>query len=204
MMAQKVVWAILCFSLCCWLTYMLAINLVHGSLKHWKRLRHCSWKVVLECMAMLFGILVIAAILVLFLPWMRWSWVTLIMPRSEGSIGGTNLLFLPIRVKWFGEFFLILLFMNIPMIAYMEEYIFRSGTEDWTDGWIRSILFGLVHCIAGTPVCAAFLLPFVGLWLTHHYFRGGTKRSTLYHTVYNMVAIGFATVLLVIIRFGHG
>ena len=63
-------------------------------------------------------------------------------------------------------------------------------------GWIvRSITFGLVHCIIGVPIGVGLALSLAGVWFTIQYIKGGLDRSTLYHSAYNL---NIALIVLVV------
>ncbi len=55
--------------------------------------------------------------------------------------------------------------LAVPLLARQEELWFRSGTEtsSLVETLARSLLFGLVHVLAGVPVAAALALSVPGL-----------------------------------------
>jgi len=112
--------------------------------------------------------------------------------------GGGNVLLAGIGWKWYTLAFLPVLLIALPRLAKYEEELFRKGTLDWQDGIFRSTVFGLLHLIMFIPLGAAFALIISGLWYTHHYFKGGVERSTVYHATYNTILVGaiFIAVLL--------
>ena len=119
-----------------------------------------------------------------WVPILRFSWLYLI-PGHSGP--ASNLILIPATIKFFGPIFLLILVFNLPLMARNEELMFRDGTLGWRDGCIRSVKFGLVHCLVGVPICAGLALILSGLWFTKQYFAGGVDRSTLYHTTYNLI-----------------
>ncbi len=114
----------------------------------------------------------------------RWSWIMLFATKDDQ---GTNLNLAGTQIPFFGPIFMVLLLLNFPRLARYEEEEFRDGTKDWKDAIPRSIKFGLWHCLVGVPLCGGILLAIPGFWFTRQYFRGGVDRSTLYHSVYNMI-----------------
>lgn len=84
-----------------------------------------------------------------------------------------------------------ILLPGLAHAAYVEECTYRQGTKTWTDAFIRSAKFGLAHpfFLPMLPIGLALPLSAVGLWLTIHYWRGGLSRSTMYHSLYNLIAI---------------
>jgi len=107
-----------------------------------------------------------------------------------GSKSGGNIIF---SVQ--SLLYLPLLAAAIPSLAHAEEALFREGTVNWASAVPRSLLFGLAHVVMLVPLSALLCLALNGLWYTRHYFRGGVKRSTAYHAMYN-----HQIVLLVFLR----
>lgn len=124
-------------------------------------------------------------------PFFDWSWASLI-GKSPINIG-----LIPIKVKYLGLVFLILLILNLPTYALVEEEIFRAGTDNWVEGIWRSLLFGLAHCLSGISLGAGLAVSVTGLWLTHCYFVGGVQYAALHHTTYNIILIAALFLLLV-------
>jgi hypothetical protein len=91
-----------------------------------------------------------------------------------------------------------MLLFSLPTIAQWEEKMFREGTMSWQQAIFISLLFGFVHMLVGVPLCAAIVLSFNGLWLTHWYFVGGIQLSTLHHAAYDMIVVGVLLVGCVI------
>lgn len=95
------------------------------------------------------------------LPILNWSWAKLL-----GSEGG-NVNLIGFQYLWFAPIFALLLIAALPLLAKAEEDIFREGTRDWGNAVLRSVLFGLVHVVAGIPIGAALALSIAGLWFTY-------------------------------------
>lgn len=128
---------------------------------------------------------------------MEWSWLSLLASPSSHETG-TNLNLAGAQIPYFGILFLALLFVNLPRLARYEEEEFREGTRDWRHAIPRSLGFGLAHCFVGVPLGAGFALAIPGLWFTLQYFKGGVSRSTLYHSVSNMIVLLVVTVFVII------
>lgn len=116
-----------------------------------------------------------------YIPALGWSLATLFRKRE------ININILPLRMKYFGPVFLLLLVMNAPLISYLEELGFREGLTSWYAGIFWCVLFGFTHCLTGVSISAGLAIGVVGLWFTHQYFLGGVALSTLHHTSYNLV-----------------
>ena len=76
----------------------------------------------------------------------------------------------------------------LPLIVRWEEEIFRGGTDNWTDGIIRSVLFGLMHFVAGfVPLGAAIALSLAGIVLTQVYMTAGLDAAVTLHLAYDSI-----------------
>lgn len=112
--------------------------------------------------------------------------------------------------------FLVLLFVAIPFLARIEERIFRAGYLKTRQIVKRSVMFGLVHCVAGVPIGVGIALILSGFFYAHKYResylkeisrhknRGRARKeallvSTTYHACYNtvIVAVGCVGILVV-------
>lgn len=164
--------------------------------KHW----HHFKAIRLSTIACNFLVLVAVALSGYYLsvtfPLLNGSWLHLLPISQNGE--ATNLAAAPMQLPWVGPIFFVLFLLNIPYFASMEESLFRKGTRSWPDALLRSLAFGLVHCIMGVTVAMGLALSIGGLWFSWNYFRGGEERSTLHHATYNLIAIGlFALAVLI-------
>lgn len=82
-----------------------------------------------------------------------------------------------------------LLFINLPAIVTIEELIFRQGTNNWQEGILRSIVFGLVHFAMGVPVLGLIDSILAGLTLTAFYFVGGLDAAISFHLAIDVVIL---------------
>lgn len=126
------------------------------------------------------------------LPILGWSWSALV------TNNGSNINLIGLQFAWFAPFFALLLIVVLPLLAQFEEHTFRAGTFDWKHGIKRSIVFGLVHTLAGISLGFALALIIAGLWFTRQYFKGGVERSTAYHTAWNLTLVGLLTTFVVV------
>ncbi len=155
-----------------------------------------NFLVALCIIAICIGLMELSSIL-------KWSWFSLFNTRNEltGEIiehQGENINVTPMKVKYLGPVFAILLALNLPQFAHIEEVWFREGTRSWQHGLILSFIFGMLHCLVGVPLAAGLALSVAGLWFTHQYFIGGVELSTVHHTTYNLIliSVGFAFIIL--------
>lgn len=132
---------------------------------------------------------------------MRWTWFCLFMhdiPDNVDKPKGGNVNFLPLQVRWLGLVCLPLLFVNLPTFAMVEEQIFRAGIDNWGNGIICSIVFGLVHCLVGVPIGCGLAISISGVWFTHQYMNKGVELSAAHHTMYNTILLFIAAVFIVV------
>lgn len=142
------------------------------------------------------------AILSLDLPLLTWGWFSLVAAATgDPSSAATNVVVVPLAIPVLAVPFLALLIWVLPDLAAVEERVFRAGTSNWLDGLRRSFTFGLAHLMMGIPIGAVVPLTVAGLWLTHHYFKGGVARSTRYHLAYNLFLVLVATLVFVVLPF---
>ena len=128
---------------------------------------------------------------------LRWSWLMLLQsPKDKTPV--TNLNLAGANIPYFGIFFLLMLFLNLPRLARREEEMFREGTKDWPDAVPRSLKFGLMHCLVGVPIGFGLCLAIPGMWFTRQYFQGGVDKATLYHAVNNMLIVGLLIIVMVL------
>ena len=123
----------------------------------------------------------------------KWSWLSLFKSSyrqsSDEETRAANIYLMPLRVKYFGIVYGVLLFLNLPALAMQEEQLFRAHTDNWAEGLLISLAFGLAHCIVGVPIGAGFAITIAGVWFTHLFFIGGVEFSALHHTTYNLILV---------------
>ncbi len=151
----------------------------------WSIFYGCRLKSICESFVV-FVVLVVPLFVLFHVPVLNWSILNVLVPRGDSARIGTNLYLLPLNLPWIGWIFMALLVFNIPLLAYIEEDIFRRGTETTWDVIRRSLKFGFVHCLIGLPLCAGLMLSLMGFWYTYHYFKGGTVRAAMYHALHNL------------------
>lgn len=179
------------------------IAFVMGSMipnRHRRTTAHRVWRVVrplmvLQALPIVVGT-VIAAGLLMQVPGLGWSWLSLFATGAPTS--GQNVSFAPLSVPWLAPFFVIGFLWLLPLFALIEERVFRAGTGSWTEGVVRSVIFGLVHCLVGVPLGVGIALTLPGLWFTRQYFRKGVLWSAAHHTSYNLWAFGFLLLAVVV------
>ncbi len=159
-----------------------------------------------------------------------WSLGTLF---GIGSEAGRNTATIGLLTPWLLPFYAPILAFALPILAWIEELVFRQGTRGWRDALWRSLIFGLVHLTAGVSLGPCLALTGPGLVFTIVYFRAmhdprqqehlaqlpawardtlapdpsppmyGVFRATQAHFVYNALAIGLLVVVVLFSASSH-
>jgi hypothetical protein len=124
-------------------------------------------------------------------PLSQFSWLQLLASKENPEAGGNLMVSGAMQVPILGIPFFMLLLLNLPRLARYEEDAFRRGTKDWKDAILRSLKFGFMHCLVGVPLAYGLGLSVGGMWFTWHYFKGGVRRSTTVHALYNAALVTF-------------
>lgn len=124
---------------------------------------------------------------------LKWGWTSFL--HSDGSTSNVNLI--GFSYVWFAPIFAVLIIIAMPLLTLTEEQIFRKGTGGVASVLIRSLIFGLIHMVAGISLGFALALTIPGIWFTYQYKKGGVKRSAAYHLAWNYLLISLLLVALV-------
>ncbi len=184
------------------MTYALIAGIVRDEerVKSFHVLSQITVLMVLQNFLVIATVIIAHEALTHVVPSFRWSLYSLFRKKKSESREPVqqegNIHFLAMDVMYFGPVYLILFAFNLPRLAVMEEEMFRQGTESWVDGVLRSICFGLAHCLVGVPISAGLAITIGGLWFTHQYFIGGVELSTIHHTTYNLIAVSVIFLIL--------
>jgi hypothetical protein len=153
-----------------------------------------TWALILAGDIAAIGILILAAVGSTYAPpWLSYSWLMLLAPKNQ-PVQATNQMLAGAQIPLFGVVFVIILMLNLPRLAALEEDEFREGTKDWKDAIPRSLKFGLMHMIVGVPLWCGLALAIPGMWFTSQYFKGGVSRSTMAHALYNFMLASLLSV----------
>lgn len=79
--------------------------------------------------------------------------------------------------RWLRWPFAALLLWNLPVLAMLEEFIFRHGLGQWPthgagDVLVRSVGFGLVHTVASLNLRGGITQAVLGFWFSYQYLGG--------------------------------
>lgn len=121
---------------------------------------------------------------------LKWGWTSFL--HSDGSTSNINMI--GFSYLWYVPVFATLIILAMPHLTMLEEVTFRHGSKGFKSIMIRSLIFGLVHMIAGISLGFALALTIPGLWFSYQYKKGGIERSAAYHLVWN-----YAIVLVLLI-----
>ncbi|MFC1703040.1 hypothetical protein ACFLZO_01090 [Patescibacteria group bacterium] len=136
-------------------------------------------------------------------PIFRWRPANLFIKTKSVTTGaavGGSLMVNAMKARFVGILVTIMMLLNLPIIATLEEFIFREGTADWTDAVWRSALFGLAHFATNLPLGAALSIGLVGMWFSHWYLLGGIELSSVAHFSYILLILGLVSPQILI---GH-
>ncbi len=161
---------------------------------NWEVFSNISASIIIQNALVIFVVSKVFVNLTKVAPFFNWSWFSLFTSKDpetgeETPYDGGNIHLIPSKMKYFGFVFLIILMINVPQYAYLEEKLFREGTVSWQHGLLLSFIFGMAHCIVGVPLGAGLAISIAGLWFTHQYFVGGVGLSTVHHTTYNLILV---------------
>ena len=165
--------------------------------------RNVRWRHVWPVPLLLATVIAIASGLFL-IPGMSWGWWSM-LGGSGNPVFGNSDLTTGTPWEWIVPLaFAALLLPALPLWAYAEERVFRTGAEGWSNrhrAW-KVLQFGLIHAVVGIPIGAAlalstggayFMRVYLRNWSTSHDRNEATIESTTAHTVYN------AMILLVLV-----
>jgi len=130
-------------------------------------------------------------------PVLAWKPSDLFFRPRAGAGGESSLLLTAMRAKFIGPIVTLLLLVNLPVIAMLEEFIFRQGTDGWTGAVWRSALFGLAHLGMNIQLGASLAIGCIGLWFSAWYFRGGLELAAAVHFAYILPIVALGAVGLV-------
>ena len=103
-----------------------------------------------------------------------------------------NLALIPVESRLWLPYSALLAFC-IPLLAFLEECIFRYGTVTWVRGiLIGGLVFGFLHLISLVSVRMAIYLTVVGLVFVEVYMTYGLIAVFVLHASYNLLALGSA------------
>jgi hypothetical protein len=161
----------------------------------WARLNRDFWEKLLDLSPSVMGTVAIAsALLVPWLdrlderiksigrPWLLWS------------VFSRNINFIPMDYPLFRVPFIVLLYFNLPVLAWIEEMVFRHNwvvhpTSGFLDAAWRSVIFGALHVVGGAKTGSVLPLTLAGMWLSWHYLHGGVQMATIAHLSFNATSL---------------
>jgi hypothetical protein len=145
---------------------------------------------------------------VLLVPGLGWGWWTALGGNGNPIFGSSDSTAGTVWEWLIPLVFICLLVPALPLFAYAEEQLFRTGAEDWSPrrrAW-KVLQFGMVHALIGIPVGVAFALSAGGAYFMACYLRSyrahgdrreATLESTRAHTAYNAIIIGVVVAAVV-------
>jgi hypothetical protein len=127
-----------------------------------------------------FGVLFNQKLKALDWSWLEWS------PWHVKS----NLALLPLKHKFLWGPYGLMLGACMPLLALIEEAIFRNGTNGWVRGVLwGAVAFGLFHLLSCVSIRMTLYLTLVGAILVQVYMLDGLMAVFVVHACYNLLAL---------------
>lgn len=169
--------------------------------------RRVRWPHVWPVPLLLTTVIVVATALVQ-IPGLSWGWWSMLGGNGNPVFGSSDATTGTVWEWLIPAIFISLLLPALPLFAYAEERIFRSGAEDWSPGKraLKCVQFGMVHALIGIPIGAAMALSIGGAYFMRVYLRqyrvalsrrDATLESAAAHTAYNAIVITMVVVAIV-------
>ncbi|OYX43747.1 hypothetical protein B7Y94_00835 [Candidatus Saccharibacteria bacterium 32-49-12] len=110
-----------------------------------------------------------------------------------------NTIYGPLKHKWLGWPYAIMLACCIPVLALAEELIFREFAHQF--GLLALLLvsgpiFGLIHMSSGANVRRVICISLMGLAMAGVYLMIGLSGVFVFHASYNLIALGWVIIQL--------
>lgn len=142
------------------------------------------WLIVLALLVLLSGVALNNTLQKFDMRWLEWS------PFSKKA----NAIYGPLHHKRLGWLYAALLLFCMPLLALIEEVIFRYAAGQF--GLVVLLVvsgpvFGLVHISSGVSVRMSLYLSLVGLAMAGIYLGTGLLGVFVFHASYNLIAISF-------------
>jgi membrane protease YdiL (CAAX protease family) len=105
----------------------------------------------------------------------------------------SNLNFRPLLHPWMRYPFAALLLYNLPILAMLEEFIFRHGglgphpVQSWQDVLVSSLLFGLFHGVMSWNLRGGILQTAMGFWFSYVYLSSGASEPLVYASFHHFM-----------------
>lgn len=151
------------------------------SLHLYKLLRPYHLILSILCLVLVFG-------LATLISWMdssflNWSWLDLAAASDDDEAISGNTIAYAFKYLGTAVLFYGMLVCFLPLLALIEEVIFRRGSHSWRKTLLRSLIFGLIHVTAGASIGTSLLvLSVLGVVLAREYFDG-LRASAWVHMV---------------------
>lgn len=158
-------------------------------------LHHIGWRHVWP-VPLLLTVVIVAATALMQVPGLSWGWWTMLGGEGNPVFGSSDTTAGTVWEWVIPLVFMCLLLPALPLFAYAEERLFRSGAEGWPPRKraLKILQFGMIHAVIGIPLGAALALSLGGAYFMWVYLRAerrthsrwaATLESTTAHTVYN-------------------
>lgn len=126
---------------------------------------------------------IVAATALARIPGMQWGWWSAL--GGEGNpVFGSNTSTIGTVWEWLiPAVFMVMLVPALPLFAYAEERMFRSGAEHWNPRRraLKIVQFGLIHALIGIPIGTALALSIGGAYFMFAYLRSYRATPSTHH-----------------------
>ncbi|MDO8390712.1 MAG: hypothetical protein Q7V57_09505 [Actinomycetota bacterium] len=161
--------------------------------------RNAGWRHVWPVPLLLAAVIATATV-IMSVPGLDWGWWSAIGGDGNPVFGSSTATTGTVWEWLIPLAFMALLLPALPLFAYAEERLFRTGAEVWSHRRraLKVVQFGLVHALIGIPIGAALALSLGGAYFMWAYLRRfaiardrteATVESATAHTVYNFVIV---------------
>jgi len=169
--------------------------------------RTIRWRHLWPVPFVLVAVSAVATLLLQF-PVLSWGWWSALGGAGTPLLGSSNETVGTVWEWLIPLVFIALLSPALPLWAYAEEQMFRSGAQLWSKRRraLKTAQFGMIHAIVGIPLGVAAALSIGGAYFMFAYLRRfrvacdqyeATLESTRAHTAYNGLIIMLVVALVV-------
>lgn len=166
------------------------------------------WRHIWPVPIVLTGVIILATALVQ-IPGLDWGWWSAFGGEGNPVFGSSKSTAGTLWEWLVPAVFMVLLIPALPLFAYAEERMFRTGAQAWsrTRRAVKVVQFGLVHALIGIPIGTALALSIGGSYFMWSYLREfrvsgsgelATLESARAHTAYNGLIVAVVVLAVVL------
>ncbi|MEO6122601.1 MAG: hypothetical protein ABIR32_02750 [Ilumatobacteraceae bacterium] len=152
---------------------------------------------------------VLAATALTQIPGLDWGWWSAFGGEGNPVFGSSESTAGTVWEWLVPAVFMALLIPALPLFAYAEERMFRTGAQGWSRNKrvVKVVQFGLVHALIGIPIGTAlalsiggayFMVSYLGAFRVSRSGEAATLESARAHTAYNGLIVAVVLVAVVL------